>query len=212
MLNLIDGICFVRVAVSILGWKVTDSKVRRQVKRWDHNPFVEDMVIPVKKAAVKLSRLGRDDNVLVNQATGEVEGTHVTTYRKVDGEQFVKLFTANIALTFDLKAAGVKAFNVLVYQMSDKGMSRDLVPLDKYVVEEFLTANSDREPPLKLSLPTFLRGLAELEKAQIIAKSIRQGWYYINPNFAFNGDRIAFTTVIERKPAGSEDQQELPLT
>lgn len=212
MLYLSGSVCFVITVVSILGYKMTVTKVRRQVKRWDHNPFVEDMVIPVKKAAVKLSRLGRDDNVLVNQTTGEVEGTHVTTYRKVDGEQFVKLFTANIALTFDLKAAGVKAFNVLVFQMSDKGMSRDLVPLDKYVVEEFLTANSDREPPLKLSLPTFLRGLAELEKAQIIAKSIRQGWYYINPNFAFNGDRIAFTTVIERKPEGSEDQQELPLT
>jgi hypothetical protein len=28
---------------------------------------------------------------------------------------------------------------------------------------------------------------------------MRQGWYFINPNFLFNGDRIAFTTVIERK-------------
>jgi hypothetical protein len=27
---------------------------------------------------------------------------------------------------------------------------------------------------------------------------MRQGRYFINPNFLFNGDRIAFTTVIER--------------
>jgi hypothetical protein len=44
-----------------------------------------------------------------------------------------------------------------------------------------------------------LQGLAELEPAQIIAKHMRQGWYFINPNFVFNGDRVAFTAVIERK-------------
>jgi hypothetical protein len=42
------------------------------------------------------------------------------------------------------------------------------------------------------------RGLAELEKARIIAKTLRQGRYFINPNFVFNGDRVAFTTLIER--------------
>ena len=52
---------------------------------------------------------------------------------------------------------------------------------------------------MRLSLATFKRGINELEKAQIVAKTIRQGRYFINPNFVFNGDRIAFTTVIERK-------------
>lgn len=37
------------------------------------------------------------------------------------------------------------------------------------------------------------------ENAKIIAKHLRAGDYYINPNFVFNGDRIAFSTVIERK-------------
>jgi hypothetical protein len=32
------------------------------------------------------------------------------------------------------------------------------------------------------------QGLAELEAAQIIAKHMRQGWYFINPDFVFNGD------------------------
>ncbi|PVK27321.1 hypothetical protein C4840_24940, partial [Salmonella enterica subsp. enterica serovar Braenderup] len=52
--------------------------------------------------------------------------------------------------------------------------------------------------PLKLSESTYRRGLTELCKAQIIAKSIKLGRYVINPNFVFNGDRIAFTTMIER--------------
>ena len=34
------------------------------------------------------------------------------------------------------------------------------------------------------------------------------GVYFINPNFVFNGDRIVFSTAIERQ---TEQQQELQL-
>ena len=74
--------------------------------RYSQNPFIEDMIVPIRDQQVKLSRLGKDDNILINQTTGEVQGTHVTTYRKVDSDKFVKLFAANIAMTFDLNAAG----------------------------------------------------------------------------------------------------------
>ena len=158
--------------------------------RYKTNPFIPDMIIPIKDKQVRLSVLGREQNVLVNQATGEIHGTHVTTYKRVDGEQFVKLFTANIALTFDLSAQGIKAFNVLMWAIQNKSLAKD---------EVFLAAHNDTDKPIKLSQPTFARGLAELTKAQIIAKTVRQGVYWINPNFAFNGDRIAFTTLIERK-------------
>ena len=46
-----------------------------------------------------------------------------------------------------------------------------------------------------------------MEKAQIVAKTMRQGRYFINPNFVFNGDRIAFTTVIERKKEAQGQQR-----
>jgi len=166
--------------------------------RYKTNPFLEGMMIPVKGKQIKLSKLGRDENVLINNGTGEVLGTHVTTYKKVDGEQFVKLFTANIALTFDLSAPGIKAFSVLVWVLQNQALSKDEIALDALMLDDFMQAHRDKTPPLKLSLPTFWRGLAELVNAQIIAKTMRQGRYFINPNFIFNGDRIAFTTVIER--------------
>jgi Firmicute plasmid replication protein (RepL) len=173
--------------------------IKTKVVRHDHNPFVADMIVPIKGQRVQLSRLGSDQHILINQTTGEAQGTHVTTYKKVDSEQFVKIFTQNIALTFDLKAAGIKVFNILLWVLQSKAIEKDLVPLDRIVLDSFLKEHEGRNPPIKLSQPTFLRGLSELEKAQIIAKHLRQGWYYINPNFCFNGDRIAFTTLIERK-------------
>lgn len=187
---------------------MTEQK-KKAVVRYEENPFVEDMIVPVKGQRVQISRIGRDDNVLLNQSTGELQGTHLTTYRKVDSEQFVKLFTANIGLTFELKAAGIKTFGVLAWVLQERSISKDLVPLDKFVLDDFLKAQDKK---LALSLATFGRGLAELEKAKIIAKHLRQGWFFINPNFVFNGDRIAFTTVIERKKrADKADEQTLDM-
>lgn len=175
--------------------------------RHETNPFLEDMIVPVKGRQVRLSRLGKDDNVLVNQKTGEVLGTHVTTYKPVDGEQFVKLFTANIGLAFDLTSAGIKAFTVLMWTVQNTALARDEVMLDAVTLERFLREQDSKK---QLSLTTFRRGLAELTEAQIIAKTVRQGIYFINPNFVFNGDRIAFTTVIERKKRG-RDQNTIDL-
>ncbi|HGJ5866392.1 hypothetical protein QE197_24725 (plasmid) [Arsenophonus nasoniae] len=167
--------------------------------RYKENPFIEGMVVPIKGKKIQLSKLGKDNNVLVNQYTGEIYGTHITTFKKVDTEQFVKLFTANIALTFGLNSAGIKAFNVLIWAVQFKAIAKDQVDLDSIALEDFLEAHKDNNPSIKLSLATFKRGLNELENALIIAKTLRPGRYFINPNFCFNGDRIAFTTLIEKK-------------
>ncbi|CAG9437404.1 replication/maintenance protein RepL [Providencia alcalifaciens] len=161
--------------------------------RYDSNPFISDMLLSTTSKQIRVSRLGKDDNILVNQTTGEVNGTHVVTYKAVDDEKFVKLFTANIALTFDLKSAGIKAFNVLLWSVQKTAIQTDLVCLDKYMLEDFLKENT-----VKMSMPTFWRGLKELEEVKVIAKARKLGFYYINPNFVFNGDRVAFTTAIER--------------
>ena len=126
-----------------------------KVVRHSKNPFTDNMTVPMTKKNVRLSRLGGNDNVLIDQVTGEHKGTHVTTYKKVDSEQFVKLFSANIAMTFDLTSAGIKAFNVLVWTVQNRAIEKDLIPLDKLVVEEFIAFSQDRRPPIKLSMGTF---------------------------------------------------------
>ncbi|MFS1564224.1 MAG: hypothetical protein ACL7AX_12530 [Candidatus Arsenophonus phytopathogenicus] len=108
--------------------------------------------------------MGKDDNILVN-------GTHVVTYRKADDEKFVKLFTSNIALTFDLKSAGIKTFNVLMWSVQRPDIDTDLVCLDKYAINDLLEENT-----LKMSMPTFWRGLKELEEVKVIAKARKLGF------------------------------------
>lgn len=168
--------------------------MRNEVVRYKVNPFLEDFTITKKDKMVKVSTLGKGDSVLVNQSTGEITGTHIVSYKKVDTEQFIKLFTQNIALTFDLTSAGIKAFNVVAWIIQKEALNNDLITLSKYHVEDFNAQNSK-----KISLKTFYRGLKELENSKIIAKYLLNSQYFINPNFIFNGDRVAFTTMIERK-------------
>jgi hypothetical protein len=174
--------------------------------RFESNPFLKDLIINRKTKQVKVSSLGKDDNVLINQTTGEVHGTHVVTYKQVDDAEFVKTFTGNIALAFDLNKAGYKTLQV-VYWSVQKVIGTDVIQLNKYVYDDF---NSEHDIK-RFSLVVFNRGLKELETAQIIAKAKQRGFYYINPNFIFNGDRIAFTKVIERKKNDGDGHKQKDL-
>ena len=190
---------------------LTGSKKRWKlsVVRYKTNPFLDDLVVNLREKQVRLGALGKDSHVLVNQSTGDSQGTHLVTYRQVDSEQFLKLFTRNIALTFDLTSPGIKAFNVLCWAVQVGALAKDEVALDSFALDEFLSAHKDRDPPLKdFSLATFKRGLAELETAKLIAKTLRKGRYFVNPSFVFNGDRVAFSTVIERKKTTFQEQAE----
>ena len=164
------------------------------VVRHTKNPFLAGFMVETRGKQVAVTALGAHNNVeVVNRNTGEVQGTQVVTYKKVDSAEFVKLFAKNIALTFDLGSAGIKAFNVVIWQVQTYGMNTDMLTIDSLTMGEF-----NRYHEKTLSIATLKRGLGELEKAKIIAKAARRGQYYINPNFVFNGNRIIFSTCIER--------------
>ncbi|NVP02800.1 hypothetical protein HWA77_21560 [Photobacterium damselae subsp. damselae] len=171
---------------------------KKEIVRHTENPFMKDLDISIRTKQVKVSKLGKDNNVLVNEDTGEVQGTFVGTYKQVDDEQFLKLFTANIALTFELKAAGIKAFNVVCWLMQQRlntaEVTNETVFIDKYTLEDF-----NEQHNKKLSRAVLYRGLDDLIENKILARARREGEYYTNPSFMFNGDRIVFATVIERK-------------
>lgn len=175
------------------------------VIRYKENPFLENFIVPVRGKQVKISTLGSDDNnIIINQETGEyIGGTHVVTYKKVDEQEFIKVFTQNIALTFDLTSAGIKALSMLFWAVQHTAINRDMVILDQITFDDFIVATSKT-----CTYRTMQRGFIELEKSKIIAKSLRKGTYFINPNFVFNGDRVAFTTLIEREKQKNTDNVE----
>lgn len=179
-----------------------------KIVRHKENPFTEGMRMTVGSKSIRVSSLGKDDNILVNQVTGEVSGTHVVARKRVDKTKFVKTFSDYMAFTFDLTKAGNKALRVVMWATKQYAVGKDKVDLGRYTYDEFLEYYADSEPPLVLSYPTYTRGLAELEKAKIIAKTMRTGHYFLNPDCLFNGDRVAFSTVIE---VAAEEQREMDI-
>lgn len=179
-----------------------------KIKRFSKNPFVHGMVIKTKKARITVGEFGSESNIgIVNYETGEISspaGTVVAGVREVDDAMFIKLFTQNIALMMDFKSQGNKAFGFLMWAVQAYAMRKDLVQLDDHTRDEFLKVN----PGLAFSRRTMYQGLSQLEKAQIIAKASKPGFYFINPNFIFNGDRVRFITEIRRKQKSRAEELE----
>lgn len=164
--------------------------MKKVVVRYEKNPFLEKLVIKTKDK--RISVMGVNDNVVMNTLTGEISATQIVAYKKVDATKFVKLFSENIGLLFDLSSAGNKVFGLLITELQG-GIDNDIIILDKYTLEKWNKQN----PKRTFGEALFNKGKNELVKAQIIASTLRKGEYYINPNFVFNGNRIAFTNLIE---------------
>lgn len=146
--------------------------------RYEKNPLINKMIITPTSKKIKISPTG-------------TAGTHITTFKKVDSKEFSELFASNMALTFGLKKAGEKVFKILTWTVQ-QSKNKDEVALDSIVLSEFKKNNQ-----VSISISVFQRGINELEKAKIIAKTKRKGFYFINPNFVFNGNRIVFSTAIQ---------------
>ena len=136
--------------------------------------------------------MGRDNNILVNQQTGEINGTHVVSYKHVDDAKFIKLFSGNIAVTFDLTLTARRVFDIVVRVLQEK-VNSDTISLSIHDLVDI-----ENEFNIKMSSATLSKGIGELIVNGILARTKKQSQYFINPSFMFNGNRIAFTTVLER--------------
>lgn len=165
--------------------------------RFDRNPFLDELVIIKGSKQVRVSK-DEEHDIVLTPSTGLVSATHVVTYKTVDKEQFIKKFMIGMTATFDLNKAGNKALHVLYWVMQREAKSTDSVRLNKYAYEDFQAFYAFKA----FSMSVFERGLVELEKAKIIAKSTRRGEYFINPAIAWNGDRIAFSQAYQVKGSG----------
>ena len=97
-----------------------------------------------------------------------------------DRESFIKIYKSGIDNLFPLSSSSQVLFKYICRVLKP---NKDIVFLDG---KEFI-----REYGIK-SVNTFYKCLAELIDNQIIANTNEKGFYFININFFFNGDRIKF--------------------
>lgn len=167
-------------------------KSRRGLARHKTNPFLEAAHQHTKSGMKRISNAS-GDRMMVVSGDGEVMATAgFWQAQEVDKTQFVKLYVNGVKAFQDLTAAGAKVFALLYMQVMN-GIGKDVVYLSFSEVDQEVTP---------LSKPTFMRGMKELLEKHFIAETMTTGKYFINPDYMFNGDRLAF--VKEYRLAGSK--------
>ena len=165
------------------------------------NPLVQTQEIVLRKATV---RAGRSDN-LVNQQTGEIEAIS-TVYRVVekDDAEFVKVFAAGVAASYDLTKTAQRVFTAVLKVYEETPMRGGYVDyLDLYWFDGGLCGDV-----IDMSEKTFQRGLKELLAKSFLAPRLHNS-YWVNPSLFFKGDRVRFIREYVRKSPPDSRQGDL---
>jgi hypothetical protein len=130
--------------------------------------------------------------MVVSESTGEILApAGFWQYEEVDKTQFVKLYVNGVKAFKGLSNAGTKVFEVL-YMEIQKNIGKDKVYMSYTQLDHDITPMSEA---------TFNRGMKELVEKAFLAATPAISWYWLNPDFIWNGDRLAFVKEYRKVPS-----------
>lgn len=176
--------------------EVETGKSRRGLVKHKTNPFLQPVADKTATRIRKISDNSGEKMMVVSRETGELVGASGFWHtQEVDRTQFVKLYINGVKAFKDLTGAGTRVFELLYVQMQ-QNIGRDVIVL------AFQEVNQDITP---IGKATFFRGVRELIDKGFLAESLVPGQYFVNPDYVWNGDRLAFVKEFRVKKANSKD-------
>ena len=162
------------------------------------NPLVEPQEIRTKR---RLVRSGRSED-LVNPATGEISGVAaIHQVEERDDAEFVKVFAAGVAASYDLSKTAQRVFSVVLDQYQRTPMTRGFAD----AIELFWFGEGIEGRDVGMKEDTFKKGLRELlDKGFLAPKSPTS--YWTNPALFFKGDRVMFIKEYRRRKASADQE------
>lgn len=167
----------------------------------NENPFLNQALECIDKNIVKKYKSSTNTDqkaslLAIDPNTSEVLGfTRFIRQIEVDEEKFAKLYLSNFAAFFDLSQAAIRVFGYILTCLKPKN---DMVI---FILEHCLKYTK------YTSKATIYKALAELIKAEIIARGPADNLIYINPLIVFNGDRVTFAKTFVRKKKKTESKK-----
>lgn len=157
--------------------------VKRGVKRYAKNPFLDSTALTTKTGVRKISNSDGNRMMMVSESTGEIMAPAGFWHaQEVDKTAFVKLFINGVKAFVGLTASGTRVFEIL-YLRIQESIGKD---------ELWLTYPSIDQEATPMGESTFYRGMKELLMRNFIAESTTPGLYFLNPDYLWNGDKLAF--------------------
>lgn len=146
------------------------------------NPFIKQAAATAKVGSKRLSSRDGCRFMIVSQ-DGEImapAGFHEIV--EVDKSQFVKLYVNGVKAFAGLKPAGARVFEV-IYLLVSQSPGADRVWVHFSSIDQAATP---------MSYATFARGMRELLEMGFLAESETPSMYWLNIDYLFNGNRLAF--------------------
>jgi hypothetical protein len=156
-------------------------QTRRGLVLYPSNPFVS-LAATNTKQRTRRRIVNGNSMMLTNDGSGELVTGGFWQAEEVDASKFVKLYIGGVKAFKDLSSAGTKVFEVL-YNEVQNGIGRDKVFLSFAMVNQVSTP---------MSVATYTRGMKELMIKKFLAPSEITCIYWLNPDYMWNGDRLAF--------------------
>jgi hypothetical protein len=184
---------------------ITEKKKKLRSTTYAKNPFwvANDQNQPVVKSKTKRITNNKG-GYLVQGQTGEIVSpiAGFWTAEEVDNEKFVKLFINGMKAFTGLTNKGAKVFE-LMYREIQANQGKDKIYLN------FVTIDQDI---VKIAKSTFYYGLNELVDLRFLAPTQSPHVFWINPDYVWNGDRLAFVkTYIKKETTRKQEKDTLTL-
>lgn len=157
-------------------------KSRKGLPVYDENPSVLKM-----RTGQKPKALTKANKAWVAEDTGEYyDRAGLWEVQEVDDTPFVKLYVGAIKAFNDLTKTGARVLEVVFHELKQ---NEDTVFLNPNVVKDY-----------NITERVFFKGIKELCEKEILFESSKGGgWYFINVNFIFNGDRLVIAKEYRRR-------------
>lgn len=134
---------------------------------------------------------------ITDKDSDEISAGVIGKIQYVDKEEFIKLYTKNVGVLFDLNTTAQKALIAVFAAVQEQAKDQAHIFLSHTRAVEYYNALGFQKIPLKSSFSTGIRQLIEM--GFLAAHYFGDGWYWFNPSLIFNGDRVRFITVYKAK-------------
>ena len=175
-----------------------DKKSRRGLTVYRENPSIKQAIVSMKTGVKRISNTSGNEMIIASKSTGEiVTGVDVGFHQrvKVDKTQFVKLYIQGVTAFTGLSKTGASVLEMVIAE-THKNAGKDSVYSSARLAEDIWS----------ISRRSYMRGIKELLEKGILFEQLDENWYFINVNYIFNGDRLAFLKTYELKREGEEEE------
>jgi len=175
----------------------TKNKTRRGIETYKKNPYISEASQNTNEGVKRRTLTSADGTqLMITSQDGKIAApAGFWQTQEVDKTQFVKLYVNGVKAFRGLKAAGAIIFEILYLEVQ-KTIGRDRVYISFTNLPE----------GFQLSQATFTRGMRELIDKKFVAPTEAVGWYWVNPDYMWNGDRLAYVKEYRLKRDIASDE------